>query len=872
MKRSTKRLISILICLAMAMAILPVAAFAAGTTTVYCQAPDGWAKCNAYWWGSSDQNPGWPGVAMSKDADGIWYFDVPSDATGLIFNNGNGTQTADLTVPTDNKVMYVFANTYWTTYGKVDVVTEYYVAGTASLCGVDWQPGAAQNKMTESDGIYTITFTGVAAGSHKFKVTNGTWDQSWGKDAGNDDYVLELTEATNTVEIRFDPAVPSVDVVVNGAGHEAPPPVDGGVYFVAGSFNFWDAAATGYEMVATGAGVYGYTMTLDAGAYELKVTNGTWDQSWGAATASGNYEFSVAEDGSTVSVSFEFATQQISVDVTAPGSGDDADDEGDVTLIGEGTAEFATAGDAWDSPDSLEFTPAADGIITIEILNCDPGYYVEFFANSEWVEDYLGASANVIQIPVTAGVTYGMDISSGTETAVGPDKVAGSVTYKITANVAAGEPNQGGEGSDDTGSGTELDPMPVPAFGASIAAGQTIWFVYDNYNHMVNDGVYSMMLQISGSVSYAVTYRGEDIPVDAEGFVSYEMNDMQMQGRYVFSVTNNGSVEAFFSIQVMDRPAYTVSDYTLALGDNVVVPDTGFVNTLYEFTPEQTGVYTFSISDGMIGNWGTIFSPQDNTGTKDTFLQWTCTAEGQSVVIGVTQTEEAVLTVTRTGDYVPEEQVDETIYENTYGFDYQLPENPELVAIDVLDDKADVAVLDKNGFYRYGSQYGPLMVADLNEFPINLADAYINGQLRAYVYDADGKLIARYDYNESMNEYLEAGLVPVTAELATMLKQLGNHHGWWRAEGFVFKGAAPADAESAWMVACSYIKGSELDPGDDNTGNQGGNNQGGNSGNSGNTGSNPTTNDISMAWAMISIVLAGTCLLVLKKKENFFAG
>ena len=61
MKRSTKRLISCLICLAMAIALLPVAAFAAGTTTVYCQAPDGWTKCNAYWWGSSAQNPSWPG-------------------------------------------------------------------------------------------------------------------------------------------------------------------------------------------------------------------------------------------------------------------------------------------------------------------------------------------------------------------------------------------------------------------------------------------------------------------------------------------------------------------------------------------------------------------------------------------------------------------------------------------------------------------------------------------------------------------------------------------------------------------------------------------------------------------------------------------
>ena len=328
-------------------------------------------------------------------------------------------------------------------------------------------------------------------------------------------------------------------------------------------------------------------------------------------------------------------------------------------------------------------------------------------------------------------------------------------------------------------------------------------------------------------------------------------------------------MEAFFSIQVMDRPAYTVSEYTLTLGDNVVVPDTGFVNTLYEFSPEQTGIYTFSISDGMISNWNNLFNPQNLTGTGDTFLQWTCTDAGQSVAIGVTQTEEAILTVTRTGDYVPEQQVEAIIYVNTYDFGYQLPENPELVAIDVTDDQADVAVLDSQGFYRYGSKYGPLMVADLNEFPVNLADAYVNGQLRAYILDENGKVTAKYNYNEAMNEYLEAGLVPVTEELATMLKRIGDHQNWWSEGGFVFTDTAPADEASAWMVACSYIKGSELEPGDDNTGNQGGTNQGGNTGN---TGSNPTTKDISMAWAMIAVVLAGTCLVVLKKKENFFVG
>ena len=208
MKSSAKRLLSLVIVLAMALSMMPMIAFAAGTTTVYCQAPSGWSSCKAYWWGSTGTNPNWPGVDMTKNSEGIWTFDVPSDATGLIFNNGTGTQTANLQVPTDDKIMYVFGNRQWVPYGDpVEVVTEYFIAGQKALCGVDWDPAAAANKMTQIDktGVYTMTYTNVAAGTYEFKVTNGTWDQCWGKPDSKDNYVLTLDAATD-VEIRFDTA------------------------------------------------------------------------------------------------------------------------------------------------------------------------------------------------------------------------------------------------------------------------------------------------------------------------------------------------------------------------------------------------------------------------------------------------------------------------------------------------------------------------------------------------------------------------------------------------------------------------------------------------------------------------------------------
>lgn len=765
MKRSTKRMISILICLALTLAILPVAAMAADTVTAYCQAPAGWTNCKAYWWGSSAENPAWPGVDMSQDANGIWGYDVPVDATGLIFNDGNGTQTQDLTVPADENNMYVFENQYWAPYGIVSIVRQYFVAGNAELCGVSWDPGAAQNKMTENtDGTYSITFTGVPAGNHELKVTTGSWATSWGTAGTTDNYVLTVEANDSTVIVSFDPAAELVNVVVNP---ESEP--------------------------------------------EAK------------------------------------------------------------TLVGEGTATYATDADAWDA-EGVTFVPAEDGTVTVEIIACNPGFYLDVYENDEWIEEHFASSAQKIEISVTAGATYEFLISSAAVYSSAMFELkAGSVTYKVTANVAAGEPSQGGEDSEEGGETSEENPQPIGSYyGNYIGGGQTVWFVFDNYLHMVQDGVYSQMLHISAGVPYAVTYRGENVPVDAEGFVSYEMADMQRLGRYVFSVTNNGSSDAFFTIQVNDRPAYVVSGYSLVLGDNSVVADAAYDNTLYEFAPDQTGIYTFTISEGVIGNWGTVFNPVDNTETKASTLEWTCTAEGQSILIGVAQMETAVLTVAKTGDYVEGNQVPETVYENTYRFDYQLPENPDLVEIDVLDDKADVAVLDGNNFYRYGSKYGPLMVTDLSQFPINLEDAILNGQLRAYVYE-NGEVAAKNNYNDAMTEYLEAGLVPVTKELAMMLQQLGDHHDWWKADGFIFDTEAPADESTAWMVACSWVKGSELDPEDDNSGSGNSSGSGNHSGSGNNSGnSNPKTADISVAWAVIAIVVAGICLIVMKKKENFF--
>ena len=124
-----KKLISVIVALAMILS-LSVAAFAVGTVTVYCKAPDNWDTCHVHWWNSSQGASTWPGQAMTKGSDGIWYAEIPADVGGLLFNKqGEDGKTNDMTLPIDNKLMYVIGNNEWVEYGTEDAIS----SGTVTL-------------------------------------------------------------------------------------------------------------------------------------------------------------------------------------------------------------------------------------------------------------------------------------------------------------------------------------------------------------------------------------------------------------------------------------------------------------------------------------------------------------------------------------------------------------------------------------------------------------------------------------------------------------------------------------------------------------------------------------------------------------------
>ncbi len=161
------------------------------------------AKVPAAW---TDQITAWvwptggAGEEVIPTQEGEWYVVTRNCAElNIIYKNGAGwngdaNQTVDMTF-TENACIEITAGSGKATYTVVDCggsvdpnpnPSTYYVTGNDALVGtLAWDAAAIQ--MTQSGNVYTHTFTGLAVGVEcQMKVTNGTWDQSWGFSAVKD--------------------------------------------------------------------------------------------------------------------------------------------------------------------------------------------------------------------------------------------------------------------------------------------------------------------------------------------------------------------------------------------------------------------------------------------------------------------------------------------------------------------------------------------------------------------------------------------------------------------------------------------------------------------------------------------------------------
>ena len=104
--------------------------------TYYFKNTEEWAKVYAYAWLEEDgsTNAEWPGLEMKNAKDDIFALDIPVKYDKIIFNNGLGEQTDDLTVVADKPY---WDGAKWDVAPSSGEITEveYYLVGTMN----DWK-------------------------------------------------------------------------------------------------------------------------------------------------------------------------------------------------------------------------------------------------------------------------------------------------------------------------------------------------------------------------------------------------------------------------------------------------------------------------------------------------------------------------------------------------------------------------------------------------------------------------------------------------------------------------------------------------------------------------------------------------------------
>ena len=134
-----------------------------------------------------------------------------------------------ITFNADTKAIAVSGSGVGEAKMNIDYIAAVGGGAGGFLNDVNWDPANASNKMTEENGVYTITYTDVAAGTYEYKfAANGAWTDNWGYNgetpsgetvdavynSGSNAKVV-VAEDGSTVELKLDTT--AMDSKGNGA-------------------------------------------------------------------------------------------------------------------------------------------------------------------------------------------------------------------------------------------------------------------------------------------------------------------------------------------------------------------------------------------------------------------------------------------------------------------------------------------------------------------------------------------------------------------------------------------------------------------------------------------------------------------------------
>ena len=488
MIKASKRLISVLICLTLVLAMLPMAVFAADTVTVYYYNATNWEKVCVHFWGSATvATTTWPGNDMTDLGNGYWSVEIPADVTGIVFNNdGKGSQTGDLSLPTDGR--NCFTGSEWITYTgeSIEVKLDYYLRGSMNNWAAD-----ESSKMTDNgDGTYSITMN-VIAGTHEFKGALLDW--SWSCPGENAKLTLEEDD---TVTFTLNPSANTITYTLASGEVQTD-------YYLLGSMNDWTPKEDNL-MTDNGDGTYSITMFLTEGTYEYKA--GVPDWSW--SCPSGANAMLKLDCDCEVTFTLDLAANEVYVEGDGLGEVDPMTIEY-IVAVGAGSGAFLN-GEEWKIDSTTNVMTESEGVYTITYTGVAAGEYeFKFAANGAWTYSW-GAG-----VTVESGAEYDAAINGGngivdvayndstvtlTLDMTNMDAVTGEGVKCTVTIVAPENPGEGGEEEPDP---MQIEYIVVAGSGREGFTNDIMWEPSSEENMMTEaDGVYTITYDAVSAGTY----------------------------------------------------------------------------------------------------------------------------------------------------------------------------------------------------------------------------------------------------------------------------------------------------------------------------------------------------------------------------------
>ncbi|MFZ4660370.1 MAG: pullulanase-type alpha-1,6-glucosidase, partial [Caldilineaceae bacterium] len=296
-------------------------------------------------------------------------------------------------------------------------------------CPGDWQPECVASELAydATDTVWQGAFS-VLAGTYEYKVAlNDSWDENYGANAQSGGANIALT-LPNTTTVKFYYDHKSHWITSNQSAVIAVAP--GSFQSELGCPGDWQPdCLRSWLQDIDGDGTYTFVTTaIPAGSYEGKVAlNESWDVNYGAGGAQNgpNIAFTVANNGDTVTFSYNDATNAVTITSETP-----PPPSRTVALVGSLQSELGCPGD-WqpDCAASELVMDAGDDVWQKSVSVPAGSYEYKVAINDSWDENY-GANAQ------PNGANIGLTLANTTTVKFYYDDKSHWVTSNHTAVIA----------------------------------------------------------------------------------------------------------------------------------------------------------------------------------------------------------------------------------------------------------------------------------------------------------------------------------------------------------------------------------------------------------------------------------------------------